>query len=510
MSLGTWPRGWRNASAAFLVIGVAWRVVRYLLQFPIWGDEAFVCLNFLDQDYAGLTKPLRFVQVAPLLFLWSELTAYRILGGSELAMRLLPFLAGLCSLFLFWRLVRLVASPVGGTIALGILAVAYYPVRHACEVKPYAFDLLMSIALMLAAVSWLQRPEQRRWLVVLTCLVPIALGFSYPSVFVTGAVTLALAPTVWRMPDKGVRAWFLAYNVLMALAFSGYYLLAGTGQYASTGGTENFYWTDWFPPSEPVAFLKWLVVSHTGNLFAYPVGGRNGGSALTFLLFVAGAWQFTRQRRWDILTLLLAPFGLTLLAAALHRYPYGGSARVAQHLAPSICLLAGVGAAALFEQAARWVGTQARWAAVACGLLALVAFAGMARDWRKPFKTDGDRQVRKIVLDLMANAGPDDQIVVLDASLRAGPTFEWHLRQHDDKVRWHGDVDWDRLAAHGQLWGLCFDRKGSGRDAVEARLVQSSRRMIAISREVYDLQLGQSDETMEHCEVIHWVGMYGE
>src|SRR5437588_3611757 len=82
-----WPRWSRNVALMLVLLGMAWRLLRYLLQFPIWGDEAFVCLNFLDRDYLGLMKPLRYVQVAPILFLWSERTAYRLLGGSELALR---------------------------------------------------------------------------------------------------------------------------------------------------------------------------------------------------------------------------------------------------------------------------------------------------------------------------------------------------------------------------------------------------------------------------------------
>src|SRR5947208_1090679 len=75
-----------------LVLGVAQRLLRYLLRFPIWGDEAFICLNLMDRDYVGLTQPLRFDQVAPVLFLWGEAVVSRLLGGSELALRLLPVL----------------------------------------------------------------------------------------------------------------------------------------------------------------------------------------------------------------------------------------------------------------------------------------------------------------------------------------------------------------------------------------------------------------------------------
>ena len=57
------PTAW---VVVLLALGVAQRLLRYLLRFPVWGDEAFVCLNLMDRDYLGLLRPLRFDQVAPL------------------------------------------------------------------------------------------------------------------------------------------------------------------------------------------------------------------------------------------------------------------------------------------------------------------------------------------------------------------------------------------------------------------------------------------------------------
>jgi hypothetical protein len=505
-----WPRFYRNLALSLLLLGVAWRVLRYLLQFPIWGDEASVCLNLLDRDYLGLTRPLRFIQVAPLLFLWSELTAYRLLGGSEWAMRLMPFLAGLGSLLLFWRLVQRTLTPLAGVIAVGILAVAYYPVRHACEAKPYALDLFMALALLVAATNYLHDPRRPRWLIVLTIFVPISLGTSYPAVFVAGAVSVALLPSVWRCADWRLRGWYFAYNGLIPLSFLGVYLFAGTGQYASTGGTQNTYWADWFPPSQPLALLQWLARAHTGNMMAYPVGGRDGASVLTLLLVVTGLSYFLHARRWQLLALLLVPFALTFLAAAMHRYPYGGSARVAQHLAPAICMLGGTGAAVALAGVARRFGSERRWGILACGLLAVIGVAGMTRDWRKPYKTENDQLVRHIIFDVIRQAGPDDQIVVLDTKRCAPASFEWYLRQHGERVAWDAAVDWDRLQRRGRLWGLSFCEDDSARSSVAARLMDCKRPMMLTVHHAFDLQLGPSDEPPCHGEVFCWMEMYGE
>src|SRR5437868_5973217 len=102
---------WKRWLFVLLALGVAKRLLRYLLRFPVWGDEAFLCLNLMDRDCLGLLRPLRFDQVAPLLFLWGEEAVYHLLGGSELALRLLPLLAGIGSLILFARLAFAALGP---------------------------------------------------------------------------------------------------------------------------------------------------------------------------------------------------------------------------------------------------------------------------------------------------------------------------------------------------------------------------------------------------------------
>jgi hypothetical protein len=490
-----------------ILVGIAWRSLRYLLQFPIWGDEAFVALNLLDRNYLGLTQPLRYIQVAPILFLWVELTAYHLLGGSELALRLFPFLAGLGALALFWRFVRSSLSPLAGGLALGILAVSYYPVRHSCEIKPYAFDLLASLALLVTAVNWLREPNRRAWPLLLTALGPLAVASSYPSILIAGSISLVLLPAVARQPGWKSWALYAAYNVSTAASFLAAYRVVGFQQYASAGGPRNPFWDAWFPPAEPMALLKWLALAHTGNLFAYPVGGRDGGSAATFLLCIVGIWHLARTRQWRLLAVCSLPFGLTFAAAALRLYPYGGSARVAQHLAPAICALAGVGAATLIARLAPSMIWQRRAALVAFGGLTLVGIGGMSRDLLKPYKTESDARVRQIVVQIAAQAGPEDQVVVLNPTPESMPPgLEWYLRQARPRISWGGEIDPERLdTTTKHLWVFSFPGNAITRGDLEARLAASQRRPVLAEHATYAFEFGWPGEWVHRCEVFHWV-----
>jgi hypothetical protein len=451
----------RRLTLALLAIGVLWRLVRYLLRFPIWEDEAFICLNFLELDYLGLTRELRNCQVAPLLFLWGELTSLRLFGASELSMRLLPFLAGMASLLLFWRLARATLPPLARTLAVGFLAVAIWPVSMGAFTKPYSLDLLMSLLLLLPAVHWLQQPQQSRRLILLSLATPLVLFSSYPVVFVAGAISLALMPTAWRQGYKARILWSV-YNIVLLAAFLGHYFIAGHSQLhspdkaATTEQGMQAFWAEGFPPSQPLALAKWLVFAHTGQMMAFPIGAQDGGSALTTLLCLVGAWHFWTSGRRDLFLLCLAPFGLGLFAAVLHRYPYGASCRLCQHLAPAVCLSAGMGAAVLLERL-RSATLWRRWIIGVCTLLLLVGVCGIVRDVVHPYRTLEALWTRQVMQTLAAESRSGAPIVVLNKREDMDALFCWYLEQYGDRVSWAGQIDWNKARASGELFCLSYD-----------------------------------------------------
>jgi hypothetical protein len=439
--------------------------VRYLLLFPLWGDEAALVVNFLDRDFAGLTRQLEGNQVAPLFFLWGEKAVILLLGSSEAALRFLPLLAGLLSLFLFWRLARLVLGPAGVLAAVGLLALARWPVTMACTVKPYGFDLLAALALLLPAVHVLRLegtsgtrgtsgtdPEARqgRWLLGLTLLAPLTLLCSWPAVFVAGGVSLALAGPVLRSSRRTL-SLFVAFNLAIAVTFlANWFFVARQQLDPEVGSVQTFmlnYWADGFPPGHPLALLRWLALIHTGRMMAYPVGDANGGSVATFLLFLTGVMVFLRRRSLlpageslpagslpgSFLLLWLAPFGLNLLAAALHRYPYGGCCRLSQHLAPAVCLLAGAGLARLADglpPAWRFLLTR-----VWFGLLVLLGVGQMIVDIAQPWRDAETRWFAQTARTIREHAAPGEQIVVAQRREQAESMFRYHLGRQ-------GGVEW--------------------------------------------------------------------
>lgn len=499
-------RQWlRRLALGLLLLGVCWRVTRYLLQFPIWGDEASLAVNFLDRGFLGLTGELEHLQVAPILFLWLQLAVRCVLGTSELAMRLLPLLAGLGALWLFWRLCWRTLPPLAATLAVGLLAVSYYPVRHSCEIKPYSFDLFCSLLLLVPAVGWLQ--ERRTvWLMGLAVLAPFAIAASYPAIFISAAVSLTLGWFIIQQRDGRTWAWFVGVNLLILATFTGSFLIVGRAQVETRQEVQDYYlnyWEEGFPPADLAGKLQWIVAAHAGEMLAYPIGGQHGASLVTLLLVLAGVATLVRQRSWPLLALCTLPFGLGLLAALLHRYPYGASARLAQHLAPLVCVLGGIGLARGIEWVAAVWPLRRRLVVATAGLLALFGICCLVRDVVRPTKTDTELWARQLVHDIFSQAG-DEPIVVVSRSGQVDSVIEWYLKVRSPQVRF-GPFRPELLAQPpNRIWYLRMDKLDGFLAPLEAKLARATPAWKLTHHDLHHHQPQRWDHPAIYCRVLAW------
>ena len=408
------PRRILSAVGLLLLLGVGARSVRYGLRFPLWEDECFLAVNLMDGAAAVSGEALRLHQVAPPLFLWAERAAVRLLGFSEPSLRLLPFLASLASLLLFDRLARLLLTGGARILAVALFAVSYPGIRYAAEGKPYGVDLVVALALLVPAAAILRGRESRRRLALLTALVPVAFGLSFPSVFVAGGIGAVLALRAARRPGERADRWLLAlFAAVTVLSFAIWQSVV-----APQRGAENLFmrsgWDGAFPPERLLELPRWLLEIHAGDLLAFPFGGGNYGSILTLVAVAAGGRALVRRGRGDLLLFLAAPFAFNLAAASFRRYPYGGHPKLALYLSPLVCIAAAVGLRSLLGAVRRAGHPALRPTLLAIASIALVT---VGRDLVFPYKTLSDERARSFARWFYTAAAQGEEVACAKTDL---------------------------------------------------------------------------------------------
>lgn len=447
----------------FVLLGLAARAVRYLLRFPLWEDECFLAFNFIDQTYAGLLRPLNYHQVAPLGFLWAELTLVKLLGFHEVALRLFPFAASIGSVLLLRHLAGRLLSGTAQLLSVAIFCVSYSGIRYAAEAKPYGTDQFVALAMLTLAVEWRRRPDQRRWLAALVAAAPLAIGISYPAVFVAGGVSLWMATVLLIERRPGWMGWLL-FNAVLSAGFGVMLTLAAKSQATAELGYMQNYWKDHLPSlMNPLQFAWWFLLTHTGDLLAIPLGGERGASTLSFLIVACGVTALVRQRRSLLLLLCLAPPALNMAAALMGRFPYGGHVKFSQYLAPAICILLGAGGAALLARGKALPQSRRRALAAALGLLSLIAIGTIARDFCLPYKSATDRRYRDFARWFWSSMESSGEVACLHTDLKldfAPGTFRdlgWsamylcNQRIYSPRHARGGSVDWKAVSADWPL-----------------------------------------------------------
>jgi hypothetical protein len=187
------------------------------------------------------------------------------------------------------------------------------------------------------------------------------------------------------------------------------------------------------------------------------------------VLFLLGAWWCWRNGYRSLLALCLVPFALNLAAAVLGKYPYAGCCRLSQHLAPAICLLAGVGWASVMEW---WSPSRSgrlvlvKWAAA---MLIVFAFAVFIQKCLTPDRDPVSRFSRDLHRELGAELRPGDRIAVL-ADPRTDITTCWYLGRFGNRVVWLRPGD--PLPEAERLW-VVTTSYGAADRAAHHRLVRS-------------------------------------
>jgi hypothetical protein len=459
----SWSR--RASRLAWLLVaaGVALRLVRFAANRSLWLDEAYLAESLLTFSFKQLaTQPLLHWQAAPVGFLMLQKLAITLLGTSEFALRAVPLVAGVASMFLLRALLPHCLPPAGALVALAMFATVEPLVYYSAEAKQYAVDVAVCLAILLTAVGLFERPARAGRLVLLAAVGAAGILLSHPAVFALAGVALTLMGEFGRARRPRAAAALAIIGIGWAALFAANYALF-LEPLTRHEGLRDYWAGAYMPRDEGVAAgIAWLGRS------LYDVFAEYG--AMWLPLPAAGALAaaagFVRLWRRDpgVLDLLMMPVVLAVAAAVVHRFPFAG--RVILFVVPIALVLIGAGAQAVYEFGTR--GLRQRLVAFAAILVLIGPSVGLAGYFAA--RPPGREEMADVLAHLRERKQPGDVLYVGHISqvpfgyyrdrYGLGPDrfdlsrMEWVAGARVDPTERAYADELARLAGSGRVWVL--------------------------------------------------------
>ena len=157
------------------------RCAQYLVNRSLWLDESLLALNIVHRTFSQLMQPLDYEQMAPLAFLMIERAAVQFFGNSEYALRLFPFLSGLVSLFLFYKVAKTVLTQRAFIIGLMLFVFSGPLIYYSSEVKQYGSDVTISLLLYFLTLQCIKKNKFHIWDAILFGIVWLCCNLDFTS-----------------------------------------------------------------------------------------------------------------------------------------------------------------------------------------------------------------------------------------------------------------------------------------------------------------------------------------
>ena len=313
--------------------------------------------NIVGRTFVALLGPLGENQSAPWLFLFGERGAAMLLGPNELALRLLPLIAGILLPWIVWRTASKLADRETGIIAAAIAALSPLLLYYSNEVKPYGTDALVSATLVFVTLRVLENAaDRRRWFVLLFAG-GVGLVAAFPAAFILPACWAALVAStnVRRSPQarRMLSATAVAWAATLALPYLLVIRRATSDAFLTTYFSDRFL-VPWRPDAFAALWGLWHDVSAEAFLGHDALAGRPGAIAVVLSVVIlavcgVGLWEIWRRRGASGVLLMTGPVAIALLASTIRVYPL--TARVWTFATPLCAMLAAAGVRAVATRA---------------------------------------------------------------------------------------------------------------------------------------------------------------
>jgi hypothetical protein len=323
-----------------LFIGVAIRFWFYSLADSFWRDETKLLLNIVSKSFLSLLGQLDYKQEAPIPLLWLLKFIYILGGNGELSMRAISLITNILSLYFFCLITYRIFTETRTIFFLNLLfALSPGIILFASSIKQYSLDLCIASVLLYLAVRWVNDSndftcDYKKYLIA-----ALASWFSYPSLFITLSIGIALFLKNFR---KDIRSPIIFLSVT-SISFILEWLIFLRRCVTMKDHQSFLKLTNLVGVSD---VLRHIFFAYTGpNMSLFLLFGLAIMASLTLL----GLIEAYRQRVYAWLVVLVLPILLSLGASLTEHYPLYG--RTLLFATPGLYLLVGYGIKVIVQAA---------------------------------------------------------------------------------------------------------------------------------------------------------------
>lgn len=338
MRISMLKKYWYNFLLGFIILfGIFLRLKGLVVNPSMWHDESALAWNILNKNYLQLFGPLRFLQMAPPLFLVftkflvGVFHASEKIGMCDFILKLIPFTCGILSIGIFYLICKeLFNTKKAVLIALILFGVNKVLIDYSFEFKPYSVDVFVSLLLVLFFMNLDLSKISCKKLITFAFGISLAIWFSFTSIFVIAAGFLNLLVRNFKKENiKKFLILILPLFISMLLYFRLFVLnVQGNGH-----GLAGF-WDNNFVAMNLSNFFSLFVQNL--SYFFYPA------KLLLFIviLLAYGIILFYKSRESkgiNFVNIALLIFVFLVVASMFHIYPF--SQRLIIFLIPFFIIL---------------------------------------------------------------------------------------------------------------------------------------------------------------------------
>lgn len=328
-----------------ITIGVILRLAQYIFNRSLTEGEAPLAMNIIERSYQELTKPLDYVQAAPIGFLYIEKLCVNLFGNNEYALRIFPLIAGIFAIFIFYQILKIIGDDKITILGLGFFVLNDHLIYFASEVKPYSSDVFFSLLLINLTLITIKENLKISLLIITGIIGTISIWFSFPVVFVFSGTGIVLLIQIIKSKNYKALSIIAMVGAIAFLSLISNYFIC-LRHYTSHKELLDF-WQKNFIPFPPMSLTSlYHIVYLLLRIFKNPGGFSIYDIFFTLLSFIIGIFYLYRSTK-TISLIFIIPLIITILFSIFKLYPFEG--RVILFIAPILSIFVSAGISLLYN-----------------------------------------------------------------------------------------------------------------------------------------------------------------